>query len=122
MTSATPTIEFFQGVPENLSGVSLRRNKNTGVLIVLMVFESLNALEKFNSFTKGSAQNLRLMDSEGEILVNPSSLKMIFGGDDGDELKRVECSFEIEREDHWERFTRFMERYAEANGMEYGER
>lgn len=120
MSSVIPSIEFFQGVSEELSNVSLRRNKNTGVRIVVMTFESLNALEKFNSFTKGSAQNLRLIDSEGDILVTPSSLKMIFGGDEGDELKRVECRFEMEPESHWERFARFMERYAEANGMEYG--
>lgn len=122
MSSTTPSIEFFQGIAEELSGVSLRRNKNTRIRNVLMIFESLNALEKFNSFTKGSAQNLSLIDSEGEILVTPNSLKMIFGGDEGDELKRVECTFEIESDSHWERFTRFMDRYAEANGMEFGTR
>lgn len=121
MSSAIPSIEFFQGISEELSGVSLRRNKKTGVRNVLMVFESLNALEKFNSFTKGAAKELRLKDSEGDILVSPSSFKIIFGGDEGDELKRVECKFEIEPEAHWQRFIRFMERYAEANGMEYGE-
>jgi photosystem II Psb28-2 protein len=87
-----------------------------------MTFTSLKALNKFNSFTKGSSQSLRLMDSEGDITVQPSSLKIIFGGDDGDELRGVECRFEIEREDHWERFMRFMNRYAEANDMEYGEK
>jgi photosystem II Psb28-2 protein len=122
MPSDTPTIEIFQGIAEELSNVSLRRNKNTGVRSVLMIFNSLNALNKFNSFTKGSSQNLRLIDSEGDITVQPSSMKIIFGGDEGDELRRVECRFEIEQEDHWERFIRFMNRYAEANGMEYGER
>ena len=122
MSSPAPSIEFFRGVAEDLSGVSLRRNKRTGIRNVLMVFESLNALEKFNSFTKGSARNLCLIDSEGEILVSPDSVKMIFGGDEGDELKRVECKFEIESDSHWERFSRFMERYAEANGMKFGTR
>ena len=122
MSSVVPAIEFFQGVSEELSGVSLRRNKKTGVRNVLMVFESLNALEKFNSFRKGAAQNLRLIDVEGEILVAPSSVKFIFGGDEGNELRQVKCSFELERESHWERFARFMERYAAANNMEYGEK
>ena len=120
MSSIIPSIEFFKGIAEDLSGVSLRRNKRTGIRNVLMTFESLNALEKFNSFTKGSARNLSLIDSEGEILVSPNSFKVIFGGDEGNELKRVECKFEIESNSHWERFTRFMERYAEANGMEFG--
>ncbi|MGL5795821.1 MAG: photosystem II reaction center protein Psb28, partial [Waterburya sp.] len=52
----------------------------------------------------------------------PHSLKMIFGGDEGDELKRVECIFEVGSDSHWERFSRFMDRYAEANGMEFGSR
>lgn len=120
MSSIIPSIEFFQGVAEELNAVSLRRNKNTGIRNVLMTFESLNALERFNSFTKGSAQNLSLIDSEGQILVSPNSLKMIFGGDEGNELRRVECKFDIESDSHWERFTRFMNRYAEANDMEFG--
>jgi photosystem II Psb28-2 protein len=33
----------------------------------------------------------------------------------------MECRFEIDLEDYWERFMRFMNRYAEANGMAYGE-
>lgn len=62
-----------------------------------------------------------LTDEEGVISVEPSSIQFLFGGAEGDELQRVECTFEIEREDYWERFMRFMERYAEANGMAYGE-
>lgn len=122
MSDIVPSIEFFQGIAEDLSGVSLRRNKKTGIRNVLMTFESLNALERFNSFTKGSAQNLTLIDTEGKILVRPNSVKIIFGGDEGDELKQVNCTFEIESDSHWDRFTRFMDRYAEANNMEFGKR
>ncbi len=122
MSKIIPAIEFFPGVSEDLSGVSLRRNKKTGIRNVLMTFESLNALERFNSFTKGSAQNLALIDSEGEILVRPNSLKIIFAGDEGNELKQVNCTFEIESDNHWDRFTRFMDRYAKANNMEFGKR
>ena len=122
MSASIPSIEFFSGITEELSGVSLRRNKKTGIRNVLLIFDTLNALNKFNSFTKGSAETLSLIDSEGEILVTPNSLKMIFGGDEGDELKRVECTFEIASDSHWERFSRFMERYAAANEMEFGTR
>lgn len=122
MTNSTPSIEFFSGVSEELSNVRLRRNKNTGVRGVLMIFENLKAIERFNSFTQQSTGDLRLIDSEGEISVAPSGVRFIFGGDEGDELKRVECDFEIERDDHWQRFMRFMNRYAEANGMEYSDK
>ena len=121
MTSQTPSIQFFEGISEQLSNVSLRRNRNSGVRSVLMTFDSLKALEKFNSFTKGAANSMILADEEGAISVTPSSVQFLFSGPEGDELKRVECKFEIEQEDHWERFMRFMNRYAEVNGLAYSE-
>lgn len=116
---ATPTIEFFEGVTEELSDVSLRRHRQTGDRVVLMVFEKLQALERFNSFTNEFRRALVLRDTEGSIAVEPEGLKIIWGGDEGDELRRVECTFAISRDDHFERFMRFMERYAAANGMAY---
>jgi photosystem II Psb28-2 protein len=121
MTDVIPSIEFFEGLPEDLSNISLRRNRMTGVRIVLFTFDQLKAIDRFNSYTKRFANALRLTDSEGTISIEPSSVQFIFGGDEGDELKRVECKLEIDREDHWERLMRFMQRYAESNGMEYGE-
>ena len=122
MASQIPTIEFFEGIPEELNNVSLRRNRSTGVRSVLMIFKQLRCLEKFNSFTKKFTNSLCLIDEEGTISVEPSGIKFRFGGPEGDELEGVECQFELDREDHWERFIRFMNRYAEANGMAYGEK
>ena len=121
MTSQTPSIQFFEGISEQLSNVSLRRSRNSGIRSVLMTFDSLKALEKFNSFTKGAANSMLLTDEEGAISVKPSSVQFLFSGPEGDELKRVECKFEIEQEDHWERFMRFMNRYAEVNELAYSE-
>ena len=113
-----PTIEFFVGLSEELSGVSLRKNKNTGIRNVLMTFKTLKAIERFQSFTTRTYGDLRLTDEEGVITVIPNSTKFIFGGDEGDEIQRVECGFEI-TDEYWERFMRFMNRYAAANGMGY---
>ncbi|MEQ9371569.1 MAG: photosystem II reaction center protein Psb28 [Coleofasciculus chthonoplastes F3-SA18-01] len=121
MTSQTPSIQFFEGLPEELSNVSLRRNRSSGVRSVLMSFDSLKAIEKFQSYTKRFANALLLIDEEGQISVEPSSVKFIFSGPEGDDLRRVDCEFEIEHQDHWDRFMRFMHRYAEANGMAYGD-
>ena len=65
----------------------------------MLTFEELKSLEKFN--------------------VQPDSVKFLFGGPEGDDFQRLECGFEIEQEDHWERFMRFMHRYAEANDLVY---
>jgi len=121
MPSPTALIEFFEGIPEELSNVSLRRKRFSGVRTVLLTFKELKSLEKFNSFRKRFSNSIRLTDTEGVISVQPDSVKFIFGGPEGDDFQRLECVFEIEREDHWERFIRFMHRYAEANEMVYTE-
>jgi photosystem II Psb28-2 protein len=121
MTDITPSIEFFEGISEELGDVSLRRNRATGAYSVLLTFTALRAIERFRSYTNRFAKALLLTDAEGKISIEPSSVKFIFGGPEGDELERVECRLEIDQEDHWERFMRFMHRYAEANGMTYGE-
>jgi photosystem II Psb28-2 protein len=117
-----PSIQFFDGISEQLSDVSLRVNQNTGVRNVLLTFNSLKSLTLTNTLTKQYSGSLMLIDTEGKIAVQPSSCKFLFGGDDGDDLKKVECTFEIDNEEHWSRFMRFMHRYAAANGMEYGEK
>jgi photosystem II Psb28-2 protein len=121
MVAATPRIEIFDGISEELSDVSLRQVKDSATRRVVMTFSSLQALEKLNSFTKSSSNALRLIDEEGVIAIEPQSVRSIYGGEEKDELKAIECQFEIDREDHWERFMRFMHRYAEANGMAYGD-
>lgn len=120
MTSIA-SIEFFDGIPEELTNVSLRRKRFSGVRTVLLTFKELKSLENFNSFTKKFSKSINLIDAEGVISVQPDSVKFLFGGAEGDEFQRLECEFEIEREDHWERFMRFMHRYAEANGMAYSD-
>jgi photosystem II Psb28-2 protein len=121
MTTQTPCIQIFEGVPEELSGVSLRRDRATGSHVAVLQFESLASLDHFRSFRKRSRNAIHLLDEEGEVLIEPSGIQLFFGGFEGDELKRVECKLEIDRDDHWERFMRFMHRYADANNLAYGE-
>lgn len=119
MTNINPSIEFFVGLSEELSDVRLKKNKKTGVFTVEFWFDKLKAIEKFQCFTNKTYGDLRLIDEEGTISVIPSDTKFIFGGDEGDELKKVKCSFKISEESQWKRFMIFMERYAFANGMEF---
>lgn len=121
MSEIKPSIEFFKGVSEELTNIRLRQGKETGIRNVLMFFRQLNALDIINSYTKQATGTLRLVDSEGEINVTPSSIKIRYGGDESDELMGVECQIDIDREEHWERLMRFLKRYAEANGMAYQE-
>ncbi|ASC70453.1 hypothetical protein XM38_013920 [Halomicronema hongdechloris C2206] len=119
--TVSPTLEFFEGIYEDLSNVSLRQNRGTGVRSAKLIFEHMEAIEQFKSFRRQFSKALKLTDEEGIITVEPSGIKFIFGGPEGDDLVRVECLLEIDRDDHWQRFMRFMHRYADAHGMAYGE-
>jgi photosystem II Psb28-2 protein len=121
MAAQTPTVQFYEGIPETISDVRLRQNKSTGDRSALLVFEKMEAIEQFKSFRNEFSKALKMIDEEGVITIEPSGVKFIFGGPEGDDLVRVECIIDIDREDHWERFMRFMYRYADANGMAYGE-
>ncbi|NJL48376.1 MAG: photosystem II reaction center protein Psb28 [Leptolyngbyaceae cyanobacterium SM2_5_2] len=121
MTAQTPTVQFYEGIPEAIDNVSLRQNPATGDRTVLLIFKQLKAIEQFQSFRSRFSKALKMVDEEGVITIEPSGIRFIFGGPEGDDLDRVECTLTIDREDHWQRFMRFMHRYAEANGMAYGE-
>lgn len=122
MTLIEPSIEFFDGIYEELNDVSLQRDTSSGDRIVLLRFKRLKSIEQFQSYTNRFSKALRLTDEEGAIEIQPDGVKIIFGGPEGDDLRGVECKFAIFQDDHWERFMRFMQRYAEANGMAYGEK
>lgn len=120
MNSVTPSIEFFVGVPEELSDVRLRRDRQTGENSVKMTFVNIKAVQGVNSFAKASFNDIRLVDSEGTISIEPKSSKL-FWKDKGDdeELAKIEIIFDVSSNDNWERFMRFMERYSQANGWEF---
>ena len=120
MNSITPSIEFFAGVPEELSDVRLRRDRQTGENSVKMTFVNIKAVKGVNSFAKASFNDICLVDSEGTISIEPKSSKL-FWKDKGDdeELAKIEIIFDVGSNDHWDRFMRFMERYSQANGWEF---
>ncbi len=119
--STLPTIEFFDGISESLSNVSMRRGQRTGKRTVLMRFTDLNALKGSRSFVRRSFDAMKLSDEEGVITVTPSSAKLGFGGEDGDDFQKLDIIFEITNDDHWERFMRFMHRYAATHNLEFGD-
>jgi photosystem II Psb28-2 protein len=121
MTAQIPTVQFYEGIFETIDNVRLRRNLDTGDRTVLLLFKQLKAIEKFQSFRSQFSKALKLIDEEGTITIEPSGIRFIFGGPEGDDLERVECTLTLDRDDYWDRLMRFLHRYADANGMAYGE-
>ena len=92
MTQVTPTVQFYEGINESIDDVSLRRHPATGDRSILLIFNQLRAIEAFQSFRSQFAKALKLVDEEGTITIEPSGIRFIFGGPDGDDLERVECT------------------------------
>jgi photosystem II Psb28-2 protein len=115
-----PTIEFFDGISEELSDVSLRLDRVTGDQVVLLKFQKIRSLAQFQSFTKSSSNVIHLKDDEGDITITPSATRLVFGGSEGEDIKGLEVECEIHESAHLDRFMRFMDRYAQANDMVYG--
>lgn len=123
MATLEPRIEFFEGIPETLSNIRLRQGKKSGVRNVLFEFETLQAIERFNSFTKRFTGTIHLIDEEGEINAVPSSFRFRVGAtEEEDDILGADCQIDIESPQEWDRVMRFLERYAAANGMGYQER
>lgn len=112
----TISVQFIEGLNEEITEVSLRKRRNSDTKIVVLIFDRLQATEKLRSFSNNINQ-LSLKDEEGEIQVVPSGIKFL--SVDETDFSRVECSFEVESEENFERVMRFLHRYAEENGFEF---
>ena len=71
MVDSTPTVEFYDGIAEEISNVSLRQNRSTGVKTVLLSFERLRAIEKFRNFRSRFSKALKLTGEGGSIRIEP---------------------------------------------------
>lgn len=118
--TALATIEFISGIQEEVSEIKLRRGKSSGNVIVVFIFEKVNAMANLSSFSSGGAQYMRLSDEEGDIQVTPRNLEFFYKNDDN--LERLVCTFELINDVQRQRLERFMNRYAERNGMGYEDR
>lgn len=117
MTVQIPCVQIFEDLPEKVSSVSLKNDSSTGKNVAVMRFQALASLAHFLGLRKCVANFLHLMDTEGDILIQPTCIKMIYDGPEESNLKSVECELEVEQADRWERLVRFMQRYAKAHSM-----
>ncbi|MFN3926074.1 MAG: photosystem II reaction center protein Psb28 [Pseudanabaenaceae cyanobacterium] len=107
----TAVIQLSRGINEEATNVKITRSRDGSVSIATFSFEQPNcwnpdrpeALEITGMF---------MLDEEGEISTRNVSAKYMNG-----KLTRVEAVYKMQGEAEWQRFLRFMNRYAEANGM-----
>ncbi|MEL6224302.1 MAG: photosystem II reaction center protein Psb28 [Cyanobacteria bacterium J06627_8] len=103
-------IQFSRGVSEEvIPDVRLTRSKDGTNGTATFYFENPNALDGDNA---EEITGMYLVDEEGELSTREVKGKFING-----KPSAIEAVYVIKSVEQWERFMRFMERYAEEHGL-----
>lgn len=103
-------IEFAQGVVEDsIPDVKITRSRDGSNGTATFRFESTKILESGNN---QEVTGMYLIDEEGELVTREVKCKFVNG-----EPTAIEAIYVIKNPQEWDRFMRFMERYAEQNGL-----
>jgi len=104
-------IQFSRGVPEPVvPEVRLTRSKDGTNGRAFFRFEKPDALMKQEAAS--DIAGMFMLDEEGELSTTDVNGKFING-----EPVAIEATYSIKSPEAWERFIRFMNRYAEKNGL-----
>ena len=103
-------IQFTRGIDEPvIPDVRLTRSKDGQTGRAIFYFDRPDALVGENP---QEITGLYLIDEEGELVSREVQGKFVNGQPDG-----IEASYLMRSPSEWDRFMRFMNRYAEAKGL-----
>lgn len=110
------SLQFIKGVVEpSVPDVSLTRSRDGSSGIATFVFTSPSIFDA--SSDVGDITGLYLVDDEGTLSTVDVSAKFVNGKPD-----RIEAKYFMRSEFEWNRFLRFMERYAEDNELGFAKK
>ncbi len=105
-------IEFAKGIKEDVvPEIKLTRAPDGSSGTATFRFDSPNAFSKDN---KEEITGMYMIDSEGELVTRDVKGKFVNGL-----AKAIEVVYIMTSSGEWDRFMRFMERYAKDNGLEF---
>ena len=105
-------IEFIIGVPEPaVPDVKLTRSRDGTTGVATFTFDNPSFLSAASA-ELGETTGMYLKDQEGTIKTSEVTAAFTNG-----KPRIVKGVIVMKSEDEWDRFMRFMERYAEANGL-----
>ncbi len=105
-------IQLSQGVKETvIPDVKITRSKSGNQSTATFFFESPQA---FNTETSETITGMYMVDEEGEIMTKEVKGIFING-----QAKNIQALYIMNSPAEWERFLRFMNRYAEENGLDF---
>jgi photosystem II protein len=107
----TAKIQLSRGIDEEASDVRITRSKDGDTSVAVFIFAEPRCMTGESAATN-EILGMYMIDEEGELVTRNVNAKFINGKSAG-----IEATYKISGEGDWQRFLRFMNRYAEANGM-----
>jgi len=105
-------IQLAQGIKEGVvPSVKITRSKTGTQSTATFFFESPQA---FNTESAETITGMYMIDEEGEIVTKEVKGIFING-----QAKNIEALYIMNTPEEWDRFLRFMNRYAEENGLDF---
>lgn len=103
-------IQFVRGInEETIPDVRLTRSRTGNSGTAKFRFDDPKILDPENNL---EITGMYLLDEEGEITTREVNGKFING-----QARAVEATVILNGQEEWDRFMRFMDRYAETNGL-----
>ena len=108
------TIQFIEGIDEtSIPEVNLTRSRDGSTGTATFRFNAPDILKSIMQ-EKGDITAMYLKDEEGKLFTKDVNAKFING-----KPQAIESIYIIKNPDDWDRFMRFMERYAKVNGLTF---
>lgn len=104
-------MQFIKGVDEpSVPEVSLTRSKTGGSGTATFIFDNPSIFQASSEL--GDITGLFLVDDEGQLTTTDVKAKFING-----KPQAIEARYQMKSQFEWDRFIRFMDRYAADNGL-----
>uniref|UniRef100_A0A7N0T7R7 Photosystem II reaction center Psb28 protein n=1 Tax=Kalanchoe fedtschenkoi TaxID=63787 RepID=A0A7N0T7R7_KALFE len=113
MMTVKPKIQFIQGIDEQtIPDVKLTKSRDGTNGMAIFKFDQPSVFDA--SGDVGDITGFYMIDEEGVLQSVDVSAKFVNGKPAG-----VEAKYVMRTPKDWDRFMRFMERYSEANGLQF---
>ncbi|CDP03799.1 unnamed protein product [Coffea canephora] len=113
MMMAKPTIQFIQGTDEQtIPDVKLTKSRDGTNGVAIFRFEEPSVFD--SSSEVGDITGFYMIDEEGVLQSVDVNAKFVNG-----KPAAIEAKYIMRTPRDWDRFMRFMERYANANGLQF---
>ncbi|CAD5196930.1 unnamed protein product [Musa acuminata subsp. malaccensis] len=110
---AKPAIQFIQGTDEQtVPDVRLTKSRDGTNGVAIFTFDQPSVFD--SSGELGDITGFYMIDEEGVLQSVDVSAKFING-----KPARIEAKYVMRSPRDWDRFMRFMERYSQANGLQF---